>query len=405
MEKFKFKAIGKDGATYESVRESQTKFSLYNELKAEGSSLVVATLINQDKRWFDSLIGIFGGVPEHQKIIFTKNLGYMIDAGLPVAKSLAVLEKQVKNKRFKNVIFSLEAEIRKGKTLSDAAAMYPNVFSNLFVSMVKAGEESGKLSESLAIVGDQMDSMYKLKRKIIGAMIYPAIIISLMAVIGILMLIYVVPSITATFESMNVQLPIYTQLLISTSNFLKNNVLLSFFSLIAIILAFYFFSISKVGKHFIDFASLKLPVIGELVKETNSARISRTLSSLLSSGVAFDKAILITGDVVSNSYFKNILSEASGKVEKGETISSVFLANTHLCPDFVGEMMSVGEETGRLPSMLMEVASFYENSVDQKTKDMSTIIEPFLMIIIGVAVGFFALAIIKPIYSVMDTIS
>lgn len=405
MEKFKFKAIGKDDAVYEGVRESNNKFSLYNELKSEGETLVSAIIVNEKRHWFDSVTALFGGVPEHQKIIFTKNLGYMIDAGLPVARCLSVLEKQTADKNFQGVIVLLEADIRKGQTLSDAAAMYPHIFSNLFVSMVKAGEESGKLSESLAIVGEEMNGMYELKKKIRGAMIYPSIIISLMAVIGVLMLIYVVPSITATFDSLNETLPVYTQILIDTSNFLKNNIILSFVSILAVVFGIYFFWLSKFGKRFFDYVFLKLPVVGELVKETNSARITRTLSSLLSSGVAFDKAILITSDVVSNSFFKKILSDASVKVEKGETISSIFLANSHLCPPFVGEMMSVGEGTGRLPSMLMEVASFYENSVDQKTKDMSTVIEPFLMIIIGVAVGFFALAIIKPIYSVMDNIS
>ncbi len=405
MEKFKFKAIGKNKEIYEGIRESEDKFSLYNELKAEGSTLVIAEKIGRERHWFDPIIALFGGVPEYQKIIFTKNLGHMIDAGLPIAKSLSVLEKQIKNKHFKNIILSIEAEIRKGQTLSDAAAMYPHIFSNLFVSMVKAGEESGKLSESLGIVGEHMDSVYKLKKKIRGAMIYPGIIISLMIVIGILMLIYVVPSITATFESLNETLPVYTQILISSSNFLKNNIALSLFSIIALVLVIYFFLLSKIGKRFFDSVSLKLPVIGEIIKETNSASMTRTISSLLSSGVSFDKAILITGDVVGNVFFKDILSEAVIKVEKGETISSVFLANTRLVPDFVGEMMGVGEETGRLPSMLMEVAVFYENSVDQKTKDMSTIIEPVLMIIIGIAVGFFALAVIKPIYSVMNNIS
>ncbi len=405
MDKFKFKAIGKDDKVYEGIRESQNKFSLYNELKAEGSTLVSAVEINRKSHWFDSLTALFGGVPEDQKIMFTKNLGYMIAAGLPIAKSLSVLERQISNAKFKSIIVSLESEIRKGQTLSDAASAYPSIFSNLFVSMVKAGEESGKLSESLEIVGDQMDGMHKLKQKITGAMIYPGIIVSLMIIIGVLMLIYVVPSITATFTSLNETLPIYTQILIGTSNFLKNNILLSLVIVVAAVLFYYLFSISKIGKRSIDFISLKLPVVGELVRETNSARIARTLSSLLSSGVAFDKAILITGDVIGNSYFKKILSDASMRVQKGETISSVFLANTKIMPDFVGEMMNVGEETGQLPQMLMEVATYYENSVDQKTKDMSTIIEPVLMIIIGVVVGFFALAIIKPIYSVMDNIS
>ena len=228
--------------------------------------------------------------------------------------------------------------------------------------------------------------------------------ISIMIIIGVLMLIFVVPSITATFKDLNVTLPFMTRVLISSSDFLKNNIIVSILSIVVICVAAYFLSISKKGKRIIDGALLRLPVIGELVKETNSARTARTLSSLLSSGVPFADCLTIVSDVVQNSYFKDILIEAKAKVEKGETISSVFLSKTSVCPVFVGEMMNVGEETGRLPSMLMEVATFYENSVDQKTKDMSTIIEPVLMVIIGIAVGFFALAMIVPIYSLMDTI-
>ncbi|MDD4803788.1 MAG: type II secretion system F family protein [Candidatus Pacebacteria bacterium] len=404
MARFKFKAIKKTGEKYSGIRESSDKFSLYAELKFEGDTLVSASEVSHKTYWFTKIAVPFRSVPEHQKIIFAKNLGTMIEAGLPLAKSLSVLEKQIKNKNFKNIISSLEDEIRKGKTLSEVSRLYSDVFPNLFISMVKAGEESGKLSDSLKIVGHQMDSAYKLKKKIKGAMIYPSVILSVMIIIGIAMLVFVVPSITATFKDLNVELPLLTRILIGTSDFLKNNIFVSLISIIVIFIIFYFFSLSKTGKRSIDFVILGLPVIGGLVRETNSARITRTISSLLSSGVPFAEAILITGEVIQNTYFKDILVEARVKVEKGEPISSVFLQQTKLCPVFVGEMMSVGEETGRLPSMLMEVADFYENSVDQKTKDMSTIIEPFLMIIIGLAVGFFALAMIKPIYSIMDTL-
>lgn len=404
MPRFKFKAIKKTGEKYTGVRESSDKFSLYAELKFDGDTLVSASEISHKAYWFTKIAVPFASVPEHQKIIFAKNLGTMIEAGLPLAKSLSILEKQIKNRRFKTIIASLEDEIRKGRTLSEASRMYSDVFPNLFTSMVKAGEESGKLSDSLKIVGSQMDGMYKLKKKIKGAMIYPAVIISVMLIIGVLMLVLVVPSITATFKDLNVELPLLTRILIGMSDFLKNNILISLASIVFIIILFYFVSLSKTGKRFFDFIILKMPVIGNLVRETNSARITRTISSLLSSGVPFAESILITGEVIQNSYFKDILTESRMKVEKGEPISSVFLQQTKYCPIFVGEMMSVGEETGRLPAMLMEVADFYENSVDQKTKDMSTIIEPFLMVIIGLAVGFFALAMVKPIYSIMDTI-
>ncbi len=328
----------------------------------------------------------------------------MISAGLPLARCLSILEKQIKNTKFKNVILLMETDIKKGKTLSDSARNYPRIFSNLFVSIVRAGEESGKLAESLTIVGNQLESSYKLKKKVKGAMIYPSVILAVMIIIGVLMLIYVVPGITATFKDLNVKLPAMTNILIACSDFLKNNILLSLFIVIGLGIGYYLFSISKFGKRVIDNIVLSLPVVGNLSREVNSARISRTISSLLSSGVAFSEAIKITSDVVQNSYFKDLLNEARIQVEKGEPISAVFLKKEKLSPVFVGEMMNVGEETGRLPPMLLEVAIFYENSVDQKTKDMSTIVEPVLMVIIGLAVGFFALSMITPIYSLMDTI-
>lgn len=404
MPKFKFKAIKINGEKYKGIRDSSDKFSLYAELKTEGDTLISAFEITNKKPWYSTLASFFKKVPEHQKVVFAKNLGSMIGAGLPLARGLSILEKQIKNKYFKSVIANLEDDIRKGKTLSEASSMYKDVFSNLFISMVKAGEESGTLSDSLKIVGNQMDAMYKLKKKIKGAMIYPGIIVSLTIAIGILMLVYVIPGITATFKDLHVDLPLSTRILIDSSEFLKNNIFLFLLFLLILFFISYFFALSKTGKRFFDFLVLKIPVIKELVKETNSARISRTISSLLTSGVPFAESLLITSEIIENHYFRDLLTESRVKIEKGETISSVFLANTKLSPVFVGEMMNVGEETGRLPAMLMEVAEFYENSVEQKTKDMSTIIEPVLMIIIGVAVGFFAFSMIKPIYSITESI-
>lgn len=404
MAKFKFKALNQKGERYKGVRESSDKFSLYAELKNEGETLISATELGLKKPIYFSFGSFFKRVPEHQKIIFTKNLGEMIDAGLPLVKSLIVINKQIKNSYFKNVISSVTDDVRKGMTLSDAAAGHKDVFPNLFISMVKAGEESGNLSGSLKIVGSQMESSYNLKRKVKGAMIYPGIILSLTAVIGVVMLIYVIPSITETFTGLNIDLPTSTKILIYSSDFVKNNFLLVFGIAFVVFSCFYIFSKSQTGKKFFDFVVLKIPIVDELVKETNLARMTRAISSLLSSGVPFSEALQITEEIVDNTNFKKLLDESKEKIEKGETISSVFLNHEKMSPAFVGEMMSVGEETGRLPSMLMEVAQFYENSVEQKTKDMSTVIEPFLMIIIGLAVGFFAFSIIKPIYSLTASI-
>lgn len=400
--KFKFKAIKKDSGVYSDIRDSQDKYTLYEELKTEGDTLLSALEFKKSK--FEIDIPFFNHVPDHQKIIFAKNLGSMINAGLSLAKALNILEKQVTNKTFKSIILSIEDEIKKGNTLSGACGQYPDVFPKLFVSMVRAGEESGKLSESLQLIASQMEGTYKLKKKVQGAMIYPGVIISIMLIIGFLMMVLVVPSITATFKDLNIELPLLTRILINTSDFLKNNIILTIASFLIIVGGVYSFLLSKVGKRMFDYGVLRLPVVGNIVKETNSARIARTISSLLSSGVPYAEAISIARDVVQNSYYKEVLDSAILAVEKGDAISSIFLENTKLTPVFVGEMTVVGEETGRLPAMFMEVALFYEESVDQSTKNISTIIEPVLMVTIGLAVGFFALAMIKPIYSLTDSI-
>lgn len=404
--RFKFKAIKDSGERYEGVRESLTKFSLYSELKAEGDILVSAEEMDKAvfQKYIFKMFGFLGGIPMAQKIAFAKNLSAMIKAGLPLSRALSVIERQSKGIRFKSIVEGINLEIKKGKTLNEALKKYPNIFSNLFVSMAKAGEESGSLSEALANVALQMDKTYRLQKKVKGAMIYPAVIISVMIVVGILMFIFVVPGITETFRELNTELPASTKLIILVSDFLTEHWLMAILLIITFILVIYFSLKTSFGKRIRDYSVIRLPLISELIKEANAARVARTLSSLLVAGVPVAQSIDITKDMVSNYYYKNVLVEAGKTVQKGENISGVFMKNPELYPTFVGEMMSVGEETGSMASMLLEVAIFYENDVEERTKDLSTIIEPVLMVIIGIAVGFFALSMVTPIYSVMDNV-
>jgi type IV pilus assembly protein PilC len=281
---------------------------------------------------------------------------------------------------------------------------YPEVFSVLFVSMVRAGEESGNLSFALQNVGLQMDKSYQLTKKIRGALMYPAVIFSLMIVIGVLMMVYMVPTLTATFVGLGIKLPLSTRIIIAISDFLKSYLL--FVIVGAVIFAFLSMVAfrTKRGQRMFDWVILHVPIISEIVKQINSARTARTLSSLLSSGVDVVVAIGVTKDVIQNSYYKEVLEKIQTTIQKGEQISTIFSANSHLYPLFVGEMVAVGEETGKTGEMLLSVALFYEDEVDQKTKDMSSIIEPLLMIFIGAAVGFFALSMLGPTYSLADAI-
>jgi type IV pilus assembly protein PilC len=282
--------------------------------------------------------------------------------------------------------------------------IYPKVFPQLLISMVKAGEESGSISQSLATVGQQMEKTSLLQKKIKGAMMYPGIILSVMIIIAVLMMIYVVPTLVDTFKSTGAELPWTTRFVINISDLFRYHSVLVLSIIILLVVAFVFCSKQEKGKRILDALWLKIPIVGGLVREINAARTARTLSSLLSSGVDMLLAIQITESVVQNSYFKDVIARAMKVVQNGEAISGVFLENQKLFPSFIGEMMSVGEETGKLAPMLMDVAIYYENEVDQRTKDMSTIIEPFMMVMIGAAVGFFAVAMISPMYSVLNNI-
>lgn len=405
MPKFIISAVTKDKDSYEETIEADDRFAVYREVRGRGDTLV--KLKEEGKRDIFSLSFLTNAihtVSDDEKVVLARNIAAMLEAGLTSSRALAVMEKQTKNPRLKSILNSLIADVRRGSTLSAALAKFRDVFPALLISMVRAGEESGKLSESLRVVALQMDRANRLKKKIRGALMYPSIVLIAMLGIGVLMLIYVVPTLTQTFDELGAELPPTTLAVIAASNFLSANPLLSLLAMLAIVIGFILAMRTPRGKRASDWVMLRLPVIKGLVMETNAARTARTLSSLLSSGVDVILSISITKDVIQNSFYQAVLAEAEKKVVKGEALSGTFERHQKLYPPLVSEMIAVGEETGRLSGLLKEVAEFYEDSVEQQTKDLSTIIEPFLMLFIGAAVGFFAISMIAPIYSLSNAI-
>lgn len=405
MTKFSYKAKRSSGEIYEDVAEVENKFGLYDKVRAEGATLISYEEEHQNfKAKMEKLNNMLSRIKLSDKIIFARNLGAMIEAGLSLSRALSVMERQTRNKKFKEVLSDLIDKINQGQTFASALAEHDKVFPPIFVSMVKAGEESGGLSDALKVIASQLEKTYELRKKVRGAMTYPSIIVGVMVIIGILMLIYVVPTLTATFKELGVELPLSTRIVIGTSDFLSNNIILSIGTLIFLVVLFIGALRTKRGKRVFEFMILRIPVIKGMVKETNSARTARTLSSLLSAGVEVVHAISITKEVVQNSFYREVLDEAEAAIQKGKPISEVFGDHEDVYPVLVGEMISVGEETGKLSDLLSQLATFYENEVEQKTKNLSTIIEPFLMVIIGIVVGFFALSMITPMYSLVSGI-
>ena len=405
MTRFNYKTQNNTGKIETGVIEATDKFSLAAQFKNEGKIVISLSEFKQkDYLKLEVLNEMLSRIKLQDKIIFARNLSAMINAGLSLSRALGVLERQSTNLKFKKVLQSLTYNISKGKSLSDGMKEFPKVFPPLFVSMVGAGEESGNLADSLLIVGNQLEKTYLLKKKIKGAMIYPAIVISAMIIIAILMFIFVVPTLSETFKSMNVELPTSTAIIIGISEFLANHGILALLIAVIVVTVLVILFRTPKGKRYGELTLLHLPIFSKLVKESNSARTARTLSSLLSAGVDVVEAISITKSVVQNSFYKDVLTAAGENVQKGIALSAIFMENSNLYPVLVGEMIEVGEETGKLSDMLLRVAAFYENEVDTATRDLSTIIEPILMVVIGAGVGFFAVSMITPMYSIMSGI-
>jgi len=401
---FSYRAKLNNGEIINDLMDGIDRFEISRELRSRGYIPLSISEKKSNLNSLDFFDKFFSGVKIFELIIFTKNLSGMLKAGLSLSRALSVLQKQTKNKAFNKILVSIDNEINSGGSLSSGMAKYPKVFSKLFISMMKAGEESGNLVGSLNEVGSNLEKSYALTKKIKGALIYPTVILSAMILIGILMFAFVVPTLAKTFNELGTELPSSTKVIIFLGNFFSNHLLLSLLSLVIIVFGGISLVKAQFMEKYIDFIVIKFPLIGGIVQQLNTARTARTMSSLLLSGVSITKSIEITQEVVQNIYYRKVLEDAKNGIEKGLPFSYYFEENTKLYPIMMSEMIQVGEETGKLADMLHDIAVFYEDEIENKTKNLSTVIEPFLMIIIGGPVGFFAVSMITPMYTVMDTI-
>jgi type IV pilus assembly protein PilC len=408
MPVFTYTGEDQEGNKVTNTVTAVDRFAVYEQARTEGHRITsVAPARSGFKKFFnvERLNIMLSKVKSDELVMMTRNLGSMLTAGLTITRALSVMERQSTNPKLKSVVKRIVERINKGDQFYEALKEFPEVFSDLYVAMIKAGEESGNLAESLRTLSVQMERSSTLAKKIKGAMIYPAIVITVMFIIAILMMIYVMPKITDVFKGMDKELPATTTFLIALSDFLVAHTIMTFVSIAGAFFSVGYFFRTKLGRLTSSWFVTRIPVIGVMAKETNSARTARTLSSLLNSGVDVIQSIEITEEVIQNVFYKRILQDARVRVEKGTALSEVFVERTDLYPILVGEMILVGEETGQISGMLGELAIFYETEVERKTKDLSTIIEPILMVVIGAGVGFFALAMIAPIYSISDGLS
>lgn len=330
--------------------------------------------------------------------IFSRQFSVMISANVTVVEALTILVDQTTNISLQKMIADIAYEVDSGDFLSDALAKRPQAFSNLFVNIVKSGESSGRLDEVLDYLADEIESNYDMTAKIKGAMIYPVFILTGLVGVGIVLMVYVIPNLTSTLIESGAKLPIATRIVIATSDFLKNYLLYVFLALVGLAVAFRYWSKTPIGKRSIDIFKLKMPIFGKLFKYIYIIRFTRALSTLTKGGVSITKSLDITSNVMSNIIYKEMIQDTLTAVNDGKAISTVMEKSKDI-PKMVPQMINVGEKTGKLDEVLDKITDFYGREVSNMLANLSTIIEPLIMVIMGVGVGTMVAAILMPMYN------
>jgi len=408
MTLYSYKAKDKNAEIKTGNMEAADEAALRKKLKESGLSLFS---LKAEKKSGDidiEFITKLFGVPQLEVMTFIHLLTVMVKAGLSLSKSLEALSRQTSNANFAKVISQVNIDVSKGDSFADSLAKHPDVFDDLFVNMVRVGEMSGTLDTILELSAEQMRKDYDLKSRVKGAMMYPAVILLVMLAVGVVVMVYIIPKLTTMFVAMNVDLPASTKILIGISDALSFILLTHGLEtlIVAAILGYFVKMLLRTtfAIKILDKIILKLPIFGEISKKINIARFARTTSSLIKGGVSISTALKTVSKTLSNYYYKESIRKAAEKIEKGVTLKDVLAETEELYSPLVLQMIEVGEETGSLDSIMMDLAEFYEGEITETTKNLSTIIEPILMVMMGLAVGFFAISMIQPMYSIGDAI-
>ncbi|EKD43192.1 MAG: Type 4 fimbrial assembly protein pilC [uncultured bacterium] len=336
--------------------------------------------------------------------MFVQNLSLMIKTGFSMGEALQTLAEQTSDRMLRTIIQTLHQDVIKGISFAAALQKHPATFDELFVNMVAAGETSGNLEKTLTQLHKQMKKSYALKRKIRNAMIYPILILSFMSVVGVGMFIFVIPKIIDLYTSSGYTLPLPTRILIAVSNFVSDNLLLLASGVAALLLGGFITLRTEAGKIIWHRILLRLPVFGRIIKKVNIAQFSRLLNSLIVTDIPIVTGLQIIAQTVGNRAYRTHLLKGVAALNRGSSISSILIERKDLYDPVVVQMIKVGEEAGVLDTMTQEIAEFYEEEVDATLSNLTVIIEPLLMIIIGIGVGFLAVSIILPIYALVEQI-
>jgi type IV pilus assembly protein PilC len=402
MAEFAYDAINAQGMLTSGVISASDVSSAREQLQARG--LLPSSLAEKAAAGEESFGSMFKKVKPKSLQIFARQLATMIEAGVSVVAALVTLEEQTDDKYLKEVVAEVRADVESGMIFSRALGRHPKVFDRLFVAMVAAGESSGTLDIVLDRVATQIEKATKLKRRVKGAMVYPAVVISFASLVLTFMLMFIVPVFQKVFDELNGQLPTPTKIVIGMSNALRGYWFIIFPTIGLIIYLIRRFKRTPEGTQMWDRFKLRVPMkIGDVVQKIALARISRTLATLVAAGVDIITALDIAAGTAGNWVLETALQRTSQRVHEGVPIS-IPLAEDDIFPPMVGQMVKIGEETGELDKMLSKIADFYEDEVDASIESLTSIIEPLLMICVGAMVGAIVIAMYLPMFKLLTLI-
>ncbi len=395
---FTYKAKDKSGKQIVGEVEAADESGAVASLREKG--LYIAT-ITQTGHGKSALPQIFNRVSLKEKIIFTQQLGVMIKSGLSIVEALQALKEETADKNFAKIINEVISDVKGGTPVSAAFEKHPNVFDQVYVNTISSGEKSGKLDDVLASLTVQLEKDYAITSKLRGAMIYPIFVLIALVGVMILILVVIIPQLKVIFDDSGVPLPALTRAVIATSDFIRKYLLYISVCLVIIFVLLRMYIQTNSGRHIFDRLKLIIPVFGSLNKKTYMARFARTFSGLTKSGLPLLEIFRTSKKVINNVIYQDELDRMINKIEVGEQVSKV-LKDSKLFPKMVGNLVSVGEKSGSLDEVFTTIANFFDKEVDAITNNLSTLLEPVLMVIMGVGIGLIIVSVLQPIYGLVN---
>ena len=347
---------------------------------------------------------MIGGVRHKDLTAFTRQLSTLTDAGIPVVQSLNILEQQMRPCALKNILATVGSDVEGGNSLSEAMSQHPKAFDELYVNMVRAGEAGGVLDVVLQRLAEFREKSARLKRRVIGAMIYPAAVLSFASLILVGIIIFIVPNFMDMFKDLDVELPLPTKMLLVLSDIVKGYLYMLPLVPVGLFGLYKIFRSTQAGKHTTDWVKFRFPIFGAIIRKSSVARFSRTFGTLISSGVPILEALDITRATVGNVILSSAIGTVHESIREGGSIAAP-LGQTKVCDDMVVNMIDVGEETGNLDSMLIKIAETYDDEVDVAVESLTSLMEPIMIVGLGLIVGFIVVSLFLPLIKIMQSIS